>query len=72
MVKAAELGVQPVVRAVARFACRREFRRNVIWVLSSRKVRLVAGEALRRHRLELTVSAVFVTGVAIDDSMRAR
>ena len=39
VVKATELGVQPVVGAVARIACGRKPRRNVIRVRSSRKVR---------------------------------
>src|SRR5215469_8203428 len=71
VIEAAELGVQPVVGGVARFAGSRKFRRDVIRVRSSRKVRLVAGEACRRHRLEFAVSPALVAGVAIDGSVGA-
>jgi hypothetical protein len=72
VVKADDLGVQPVVGAVAGVACRRKFRRNVIGVLSSGKVRQVAGVACGRHRLECAAGAVFVASVAVDGSVGAR
>ena len=72
MVEAAEFGIQPVVRAVARFAGSRKFRGDVIRVLGSRVVRQMAGIAFRRHRLELAVGTVLVTGVAVDGGVGAR
>ena len=71
MVKATELGVQPVVGAVAGIACTRKPRRNVIRVLSSGKVRQVAGVARGRHRLEAAVGATLVAGLAVDGSVGA-
>ena len=61
-----EFGIQPVICRVACLAICRELRFNVIRISRRRKVRLVAGEASRRHRLEFTVSAGFVAGIAID------
>lgn len=66
-----ELGIQPVVGAVAGVALSRELRRHVVRIDGGSKVRLMAGEALRRHRLELAVGATLVTGVAVDRRVRS-
>ncbi len=66
-----EFGVQPCIGCVTGFAGDGELGRHVIGIRSSREIRLVAGVALRRHRLELAVGAALVTGVAVDGSMRS-
>ena len=71
VVKVTELGVQPVVGAVAGIACGRKFRGNVVRVRASRKVRQVAGGACGRHRLECAGGAVFVASIAVDGSVGA-
>jgi hypothetical protein len=61
-----KLGVQPVVGCVAALARGGELGRNVVRIGSALKVRLVAGEACRGHRLELAVGAALVAGITVD------
>ena len=71
-----KLCVQPIVRRVALFARSGESRcRQVVGRRGHRcrglVIRLMAGVALRRHRLELAVRRVLMAGIAIDGCMRA-
>jgi len=66
-----EPGVQPVVGRVARLASGGEFSGDVIWILSGRKILLVATEARRGHGVELAERAVLVAGVAGSRGVRA-
>ena len=67
-----ELGVQPVVRCMTGLARRRELRVDVIRIRGSNEVLLVAGVALRRHRLESTVGAILVASIAVDGRVCTR
>ena len=67
-----ELGIQPVVRQVARFTGGGKLRGDVVRIGALLEIRRVTGNALRRHRLKLTVGCAFVTGVAVDGRMRPR
>ena len=60
-----KLGIQPVVGRVTAFARGRELGGNVVRIGSVLKVRLVAGEARRRHRLKFAVGAALVAGIAV-------
>jgi len=60
-----KLGIEPVVGRVTAFARGRELGGNVVRVGSVLKVRLVAGEARRRHRLKFAVGATLVAGIAV-------
>ena len=68
-----ELRVQPVVGGVAAFARCQEGSAacHVIWIRRPLEIRLVAGHAVRRHRLELAVARILVAGIAIHRSVRA-
>ena len=66
-----KLGVEPVVRGVARFASGRELRADVIRIGRARIVRLMAREARGRHRLEFAIGAAFVAGIAVNGSVGA-
>jgi hypothetical protein len=61
-----KLGVQPVVGCVAALARGGKLGGNVVRIGSALKVRLVAGEARRGHRLKLAVGATLVAGIAVD------
>jgi len=61
-----KLGIQPVVGRVTALARGRELGRNVVRIGSALKVRLVAGEAGRRHRLKFAIGAALVAGIAVD------
>ena len=61
-----KLGIQPVVCGVTALARGRELGRNVVRVGSVLKVRLVAGEARRGHRLKFAVGAALVASIAVD------
>ena len=64
-----ELRIQPVVGGVAGVALSRELGRHVVGIDGRGEVRLVAGEALRRHGLEPTVGATLVTSIAVDSGV---
>jgi len=61
-----KLGVQPVVCGVTALTSGRELGGNVVRVGSRLKICQVAGDARRRHDLELAVGAVLVAGIAVN------
>jgi hypothetical protein len=61
-----KLGIQPVICRVTAIASGRELGRDVVWIRSVLKIRLVAGEARRGHDLELAVGAALVAGITVD------
>ncbi len=68
-----EFGVQPVIGSMALLAVlRREVLGIVLGIDRARIIRLVAGIALGRHRLEFAVRRALVTGIAVDRRMRSR
>lgn len=64
-----EVRIEPTVGAVACLAGHREFARCVIRVRGACIIGLVAGVALRRHRLKLAVGGVLMAGIAIHRGM---
>jgi len=67
-----ELGVQPVIRQVARCTVCGEMRGDVIRIRAALEIRGVTGIALRRHRLKFTLGRAFVAGVACDGRVGSR
>ena len=66
-----ELRIQPVVGAVASLTSHRELARHVIRIRGAQEVGLMAGVALRRHRLEVAICPTLVTGIAVDGGVRS-
>ena len=64
-----ELGIQPVIRAVALFASRSKLCCDMVRVGCTLEVRGVAGIAIGRHRLKLAGGRAFVAGIAVHRRM---
>src|SRR6516164_8862462 len=71
VVEAGNIDVQPVVGGVAGFAVYGELSFDVARIVGGGEVRLVAGVARRRHRLEVAGRPILVAGVAVDRSVSA-
>ena len=67
-----ELRIQPVIRSVASVAGDRKHGCNVVWIRCAFELRRVAGIAICRHGLELTVGHALVARVAIHGGVRSR
>ena len=65
-----ELGIQPVIRAMALFASRSKLCCDMVRVGCTLEVRGVAGIAIGRHRLKLAGRRAFVAGIAVHRRMR--
>ena len=66
-----ELRIQPVVGGVATVARSGELGADVVGIGRPRKIRRVAGIALRRHRLKLAVGRALMAGIAVDCGVRS-
>lgn len=72
VVEARNIHVQPIVGGVATLARGRELCVHVARIIRRREVRLVAGKARRRHRLEFAVRPALVASVTVDSGMGSR
>ena len=66
-----ELRIQPVIGSVAAFTRGGKLRADVVGIGRPRKIRRVAGIALRRHRLKLAIGRALMAGVAVDCGVRS-
>jgi len=66
-----ELGIQPVIRAVALVASDAKLRCNVFWIRRRFEIRGMARVAVCRCGLEPAVGGALVAGTTIDGRMRA-
>ena len=71
VVEARNINVQPVFGRVTGFAVGGELSLGMARIVGGGEVRLVAGEARRRHRLEVAGRPILVAGVAVDRGVSA-